>query len=267
MFKTRLLSGILLVIIALITVITGGNLLFLVLLAVSLIGMTELYKVFGIEKKPPGIIGYLFALLYYGLLYFEPLLPGESLNWFMMSFMAFLICQMAVLVFAYPRYNTQQIMAAFFGMFYVAVMLSYIYQIRILPGGIFTVWLVFVCSWGCDTCAYCVGMLIGKHKMAPVLSPKKSVEGAVGGVIGAALLGVAYAAATKGPMAEYAVICAAGALISMVGDLAASAVKRNQGIKDYGKLIPGHGGILDRFDSVIITAPVIYYMAVLLLRH
>ena len=62
-------------------------------------------------------------------------------------------------------------------------------------------------------------------------------------------------------------ICAAGALISMVGDLAASAVKRNQGIKDYGKLIPGHGGILDRFDSVIITAPVIYYMAVLLLRH
>ena len=110
-------------------------------------------------------------------------------------------------------------------------------------------------------------MLIGKHKMAPVLSPKKSVEGAVGGVIGAALLGVAYAAATKGPMAEYAVICAAGALISMVGDLAASAVKRNQGIKDYGKLIPGHGGILDRFDSVIITAPVIYYMAVLLLRH
>ena len=70
MFKTRLLSGILLVIIALITVITGGNLLFLVLLAVSLIGMTELYKVFGIEKKPPGIIGYLFALLYYGLLYF-----------------------------------------------------------------------------------------------------------------------------------------------------------------------------------------------------
>ena len=89
----------------------------------------------------------------------------------------------------------------------------------------------------------------------------------MGGVIGAALLGVAYAAATKGPMAEYAVICAAGALISMVGDLAASAVKRNQGIKDYGKLIPGHGGILDRFDSVIITAPVIYYMAVLLLRH
>lgn len=270
MFKTRLLSGILLVIIALITVITGGNLLFLVLLAVSLIGMTELYKVFGIEKKPPGIIGYLFALLYYGLLYFEPLLPGESLNWFMMSFMAFLICQMAVLVFAYPRYNTQQIMAAFFGMFYVAVMLSYIYQIRILPGGIFTVWLVFVCSWGCDTCAYCVGMLIGKHKMAPILSPKKSVEGGIGGILGAALIGVLYGLAINywgdagADMLSYAVIGAAGGAISQIGDLAASAIKRYHNIKDYGKLIPGHGGILDRFDSVIFTAPIIYYLAIML---
>ena len=270
MFKTRLLSGILLVIIALLTVITGGNLLFLVLLAVSLIGMTELYKVFGIEKKPPGIIGYLFALLYYGLLYFEPLLPGESLNWFMMSFMAFLICQMAVLVFAYPRYNTQQIMAAFFGMFYVAVMLSYIYQIRILPGGIFTVWLVFVCSWGCDTCAYCVGMLIGKHKMAPILSPKKSVEGGIGGILGAALIGMLYGLAINywgdagADVLSYAVIGAAGGAISQIGDLAASAIKRYHNIKDYGKLIPGHGGILDRFDSVIFTAPIIYYLAIML---
>ena len=109
MFKTRLLSEILLVIIALVTVITGGNLLFAVLLLISLIGMTELYKVFHIEKKAPGIVGYIFAILYYGLLYFKPLLPGESLNWFVMLFMAFLICQMAVLVFAYPKYNTQQI--------------------------------------------------------------------------------------------------------------------------------------------------------------
>ena len=148
---------------------------------------------------------------------------------------------------------------------YVAVMLSFIYLTRNLPDGKFLVWLIFLCSWGCDTCAYCVGMLIGKHKMAPVLSPKKSIEGAVGGVVGAALLGVIYAAATQGNMAEYALICGVGALISMVGDLAASAIKRNQNIKDYGKLIPGHGGILDRFDSVIITAPVIYYLAKLIL--
>ena len=110
-------------------------------------------------------------------------------------------------------------------------------------------------------------MLIGKHKMSPVLSPKKSVEGAVGGVVGAALLGAIYAAAVgshleaENPIIAYTVICAVGALISMVGDLAASAIKRNHSIKDYGTLIPGHGGILDRFDSVIFTAPVIYYLS------
>ena len=92
---------------------------------------------------------------------------------------------------------------------------------------------------------------------------RQSIEGAVGGVVGAAALGAIYAAVTHGPGVEYAVICAVGALISMVGDLAASAIKRNQGIKDYGKLIPGHGGILDRFDSIIFTAPIIYYMLVM----
>ena len=270
MFKTRLLSGILLVIIALVTVITGGPLLFGVLLLISLIGMTELYKVFGIEKKPPGIVGYLFAVLYYGLLYFEPQLPGEKLTWFMLLFMAYLICQMGVLVFDYPKYNTQQIFAAFFGVFYVAVMLSYIYQTRLLEGGIFTIWLVFICAWGCDTCAYCVGKLIGKHKMAPVLSPKKSVEGGIGGIAGAALIGVLYALAINhwggagADIVQYAVIGGAGGAISQIGDLAASAIKRYHNIKDYGKLIPGHGGILDRFDSVIFTAPIIYYLAVLL---
>ena len=131
--------------------------------------------------------------------------------------------------------------------------------------------LVFLCSWGCDTCAYCVGMLIGKHKMAPKLSPKKSVEGAIGGLAGAALLGALYALAINqwgGASAQpsaYALICLVGGMISMVGDLAASAIKRNHEIKDYGTLIPGHGGILDRFDSVIFTAPVIYYLATALM--
>ena len=102
-----------------------------------------------------------------------------------------------------------------------------------LPDGAYLVWLIFLCSWGCDTCAYCVGMLIGKHKMSPILSPKKSVEGAVGGVVGAALLCAVYAAVVgkylqaENQVVMYAVICAVGALISMVGDLAASAIKRN----------------------------------------
>ena len=262
MFKTRLISGILLVIAALLTIISGGYVLFFTLLCISLIGMQELYKAMGIHEDRTGlleIVGYLGAVLYYISL----LLGFESYG--LMAVLVSLILVMFVYVFTYPKYNANQVMAAFFGVVYVAVMLSFILMTRNLPDGKFIVWLIFLCSWGCDTCAYCVGMLIGKHKMAPVLSPKKSVEGGVGGVVGAALLGVIYAAATQGPMVEYAVICGIGALISMVGDLAASAIKRNQGIKDYGKLIPGHGGILDRFDSVIFTAPVIYYLAKIIL--
>ena len=183
-----------------------------------------------------------------------------------------LVVFMAVYVFSFPKYKAEQIFAGFLGVFYVAVMLSYVYQTRELNAGTYIVWLIFLCSWGCDTCAYCVGVLIGKHKMAPKLSPKKSVEGAVGGVFGAALLTVIYGYVFQNQMnlsTEYifvlAGISAVGALISMVGDLAASAIKRNYDIKDYGKLIPGHGGILDHFDSVIFTAPIIYYLALYLI--
>ena len=252
MFKTRLISGIVLVIIALATIISGSWILFFTLLAVSLIGMRELYKVMKVSDEHVTVlelVGYLGAVLYYIAM------KADFGNYGTMAIIISMILILFVYVFGYPKYHAEQVMAAFFGVVYVAVMLSFIYLTRSLPDGKFLVWLIFLCSWGCDTCAYCVGMLIGKHKMAPVLSPKKSIEGAVGGVAGAALLGVIYAAATQGKMAEYALICAVGALISMVGDLAASAIKRNQNIKDYGKLIPGHGGILDRFDSVIITAP------------
>lgn len=258
MFKTRLLSGILLVAVALVTIISGGPLLVTVLLCISLIGAEELYRAMGVRKDGYGLLetaGYLGILLYYGAAVIDFDRYG------MMAVILSLVLLMFVYVFTYPKYQAGQVAAAFLGVAYVAVMLSFILLTRNLEDGKYIVWLIFLCSWGCDTCAYCVGMLIGKHKMAPVLSPKKSVEGAVGGVVGAAALGAVYAAAIKEPAAEYAVICAVGALISMVGDLAASAIKRNQGIKDYGKLIPGHGGILDRFDSVIFTAPVIYYMA------
>ena len=175
-------------------------------------------------------------------------------------------------VFSYRAYKTEQALAAFFGVFYTAAMLSYVYQTRMLEQGAYIVWLIFLCSWGSDTCAYCVGVLFGKHKMSPKLSPKKSVEGAAGGIAGSMLLTFLYCFAFQeqiqvefNEMLIFAVIGGVGALISMVGDLAASAIKRNYGIKDYGTLIPGHGGILDRFDSVIFTAPVVYYLAAYLI--
>jgi phosphatidate cytidylyltransferase len=262
MFVTRLISGIILVILALLFICTGGDVLLAVMLGLSLIGMFELYRIFKTEKSLLGILGYLACITYYLDLRFKFCRDNEVI------LLGFLILLLAVFVFGYPKYHSHQIMATFFGLFYVGIMLSFLYQTRMLPNGQFIVWLIFLCSWGCDTCAYCVGVLFGKHKMSPLLSPKKSIEGAVGGVVGSMLLTGIYCLVISKVfhmddfvILPLVIIAGVGALISMVGDLAASAIKRNFEIKDYGKLIPGHGGVLDRFDSVIITAPIIFFLA------
>ena len=263
MFKTRLLSGIVLVILAVLIILSGGYVTLFSLLGISLIGMYELYRVFKMEKTSLAYISYAMAVIFYISELFGGFIDPMALV------MLFLILLMFAYVFTYPKFEAKDVMPIFFGMFYVAVMLSYVYQIRVLESGVYLAFLIFICSWGCDTCAYCVGVLFGKHKMAPVLSPKKSIEGAVGGVVGTALLTVIYTSVFRTQMGldtngiiTLAVISAVAGLISMVGDLTASAIKRNYDIKDYGNLIPGHGGIMDRFDSMMITAPIIYYLAV-----
>ena len=199
MFKTRLLSGIVLVLVALLTICSGGTVLYMTVLCLSLIGAGELFRVMKVREDKWNLLeitGYAGVVIFYlSLLLHDPMYQ-------MLALILDLVLLMAVYVFTYPKYNANQVMPAFFAIVYVGVMLSYVYQTRMLDGGKFHVWLIFLCSWGCDTCAYCVGVLFGKHKMAPVLSPKKSVEGAVGGVVGAILLGIIYAAATKGGMVE-----------------------------------------------------------------
>lgn len=258
MFATRLISGIILVVLALFLVGQGGVVLFLASLGISVIGQYELYRVTKMEDKLLGAVGYAAGAAYYVLLWY-----GQG-HYITLVAIGALMLFMTIYAITFPKYGTEQVTVAFFGIFYVAVMFSYLYQVRAMADGKYLVWLIFLSSWGCDTCAYCVGMLFGKHKMAPVLSPKKSVEGAVGGAAGAMILGMIYGAvfAEQIPV-EHAVfgcgiVCLVGAGISQIGDLAASAIKRNHNVKDYGKLIPGHGGILDRFDSVIFVAPAVY---------
>ncbi len=260
MFATRLISGIILVLISVVVISAGGSILFAVTGMISIVGLYELYRVMKIERSLLGLIGYAACISYYGLLWFD----GQ--RYVTLMAIAALMLLMSVYVFAFPEYKTEEITAAFFGVFYVAVMLSYVYQVRQMPDGSYLVWLIVLSSWGCDTCAYCVGKLTGRHPLTPLLSPKKTIEGAVGGVAGAALLGYVYGAllghqmlAVGNPRMACAAACAIAAVISQVGDLAASAIKRNHQVKDYGHIIPGHGGILDRFDSMIFTAPAIYF--------
>lgn len=279
MFWTRLASGIVLLIIAIGSMSYGGGVLAAILCGVSLVAFRELTKALKCAKDngktsspihvPNGLewAGLIGILGYYLVMYFV----GED-TYLLMCIVGTFLAVMFVYVLTFPRYDANQVVAAVFSYLYAPVLLSFVYQTRMAPRGIYTVWMILISSWGCDTCAYAVGKLIGRKKIFPALSPKKSLEGCIGGVLGAALIGWLYgyffvekAFPDKSVAWVIAVICGAGAVMSMVGDLAASAIKRNHDIKDYGKLIPGHGGIMDRFDSMIVTAPMTYFLTILML--
>lgn len=264
--KQRVISGAVLVVILAITLYFGGIVTCGLMALVSLVGNMELLRVYGVNKKTPGIVCYLATVLYYIAIYLN------RMDIIVPMMVVYLLVMLAVYVLTFPTYSDKQIMAAFMDFFYVSVMLSFVYLIRNMEHGLVLVLLIFVSSWINDTCAYFVGRALGKHKMAPVLSPKKSIEGLIGGIVGAGVFGAGFGilfdkyvdTMNYAPLL-FAVVGAVGALPAVIGDLAASAIKRNNDIKDYGKLIPGHGGILDRFDSIIFTAPIIYYLLVYLL--
>lgn len=271
MFWKRLASSAVLVVLALIFLIWGGAALGILCTVLSLIAFHELIKACHVAENKE--VGALIAAGDAGIVLFgAAMLLTKNMLWGMGALVLMFLACMFVYVFRFPKYHADQVMTVFFCAFYPGVLFSFLYLTRELTWGVYLVWLIFISSWICDTCAYLTGMAIGRHKLAPVLSPKKSIEGSIGGVAGSALVGALFAwifllPLTNQPETVWAValISAAGAVISQVGDLAASAIKRDHQIKDYGKLIPGHGGIMDRFDSVLFTAPVIYYLSVLLL--
>ncbi len=262
-FWVRFISSIVLVILTVTLIVVGSYPLAVGTFVISVIGFMELMRAAGIHKTPMTWIGYLAITALYAAIVFDKkefLLP---------IFILYLICIFGVMVLTYPKYTVEKTFFAFTGFIYVAFGLSFIFQTRMdMPKGNLIVWLIFLSAWGSDTMAYCTGLLFGKHKAFPVLSPKKSVEGCIGGVVGGALFGCIFNAIVVYGMGieflemwEIIVICACASAISQIGDLAASAIKRFFSIKDYGNIIPGHGGIMDRFDSIIFVAPVVYYLS------
>jgi len=160
--------------------------------------------------------------------------------------------------------------AAAFSAFVIPFALSGLTRILAMEHGHYLIFTTLILAFTSDTGAYFIGCRFGKHKLAPVISPKKSVEGLFGGVASCILFMLAYGAVLQFAFdfrvnylyaALYGFI---GSLASVVGDLLFSVIKRQQGIKDYGKLLPGHGGILDRFDSTVVTAPLAELLLTLL---
>ncbi len=269
--KERTISAVILVIAAFASILPGGIILAVVLYGISMVGFLELTRACGVRKdqKPNTleIVGLAAITCYYLVTYFV-----QDASYAVMVILLAMIAMMSVYVFGFPKYHADQVMDAYFALIYAPVMLSFVLLTRQLDDGIYLVWMIFISSWISDTFAYLAGVMHGWHKRAPVLSPKKSVEGSVGGIVGAALFGALFGAYLDTTLGQeqyvmiLAVVGGVGSVISQVGDLAASAIKRNHEIKDYGNLIPGHGGIMDRFDSVIFTAPITYFLITLLMN-
>lgn len=264
MFITRLISGIILLIVAATLFVLGDIWLVVALGVLSLVGVFELFRVWSMEKHPIAIVTYIATFAEYLILLFYP----QNQDLFQVLPIVLVLALLAVYVIRYPKEHVNEVAKGVFAFIYVSLMMSFIYMIRELNTGEWLVWLVLIGSWGADTCAYCVGKLIGKHHFSE-LSPKKTIEGCIGGVLGAAGIAFFYACFVPAEMGQYfllnprimlPIVAAISAVISQVGDLSASAIKRNYDVKDYGKLIPGHGGVLDRFDSVIFVAPFVYIL-------
>lgn len=158
----------------------------------------------------------------------------------------------------------------FVGFAYITVSFAALCLVRYIRNGVYYFALVFVASWVCDSCAYFVGRAFGKHKLIPEVSPKKTVEGAIGGtlftVAAFAIYGLIIASVSE-LTPNYIALCLFGlflAVVAQFGDLIASLIKREHGVKDYGNIFPGHGGVLDRFDSILAVAPFLLALCVVL---
>ena len=242
----------------------GGLPLLTTLGILSLIGLHEFYNASAGKLLPVHIVGYAFILVYYYLL-----MSSSDPFYLFLVCAALLLTVLACLVVFHKAVNFMDCAVTIFGFYYVPALFSFAYLAREHHLGVFFVWLIFICAWGSDTGAYIFGRLLGRHKLAPALSPNKTIEGAVGGVLTSALLSFAYATVMvqflliddRIPIAMICTVAGiAGSIFSQFGDLAASAIKRHSNIKDFGKIFPGHGGVIDRFDSVLFTAPVVFIL-------
>ena len=260
----RLLSGLILFPIFAIILIFGNKYLVDVFVSIiAIMSLHEFYKAFKEKANPIQWPGYITA----GFISCIHLIPGEYV-WPAITLLILInvLVLFTQIVVTSMKRNISDIAISLFGICYVVFFLMFAPLIRdSLPNGKIIIWYVFFAAWGTDIFAYLIGKNFGKHKFTEV-SPKKSIEGCLGGILGAIILVLAYTVVCNsiwGLNINY--LYAFGlavflSVISQIGDLAASSVKRYCEIKDYSNLIPGHGGILDRIDSVIFILPFAYFL-------
>lgn len=265
--KQRIITGVIAVLLLIPVLIFSNTIVFPIAFGLlALEAIYEMYTCVGLKKRW-GLMAMAWLVtggtmavtwLYVGETEFSTILTRL---FFVLAFMSLTLAMLSKGKIAITDLSVALVMT-----FYITYGFSSILLLRQAPNGAYIYLLVFLSAWLTDTGAYFTGVFFGKHKLIPDVSPKKTVEGAIGGIATCVLTFVIYGFVVSkigGPTPHYLRLAIVGALVSiasMIGDLIASLVKRKYDIKDYGKLFPGHGGVLDRFDSVLATAPILWIL-------
>lgn len=247
--SVRALTGFIGLLLLVFIVSKGKLFLSISILVISIIGLWEFYRVLNnINIKPINYMGYLASI---GIFIAN---VSQEISATLIIYIITALLMMSLLL--NKRLRIIDVSATLLGVLYIPFFLFYIYQ---LDGTIY-IWLVFLIAFGTDTFAYIAGNLVGKNKLCPNISPNKTKEGSLGGILGSLIIVLIFGYFTDaGPVFKLIILSVLASIISQIGDLVASRIKRLAKIKDYGFIMPGHGGILDRFDSIIFCAPLIYY--------
>ncbi len=262
----RLLTGAIVLPLLILLILKGSLSLFTCfIMLLSLLGLTEFYRMALPDRKIAGLA----ASFGGALLPLVLLTQFRTMFLFTLTLLVILMGVKVLFSFGDIRSAANEVAYLLMGFLYVPVLLGHLVLLRELPDGVLWIFMLMVIVMGGDTGAYYIGSSFGKRKLYPSVSPNKSVEGALGGLAGS-ITGAFIARATFFP-ALSPVDCLATALIfgvlGQVGDLFESLLKRSFGVKDSGVIVPGHGGILDRLDSILFAAPAAFYYARFIFMH
>jgi len=262
--KQRVFTSALIVAVMIVVLCLSWTVVYPIAMSVlALFATYEVLRVFELHKRLfVAIAAYLVAVGLPLAAYFMKDDPLKFIHLMSLVFFAFMMYLFLVAVCERGRMHFSEFSSAFAMEFYVVVAFSSMSIIRYFENaGLFYLGLILVVAWMTDVFAYVVGSLIGKHKLIPEISPKKTVEGSIGGVVGATLCALLYVliiSLVQPQLTPNYIVVAISApilsVVSQIGDLFASVIKREHNVKDYGNILPGHGGIMDRFDSILAVA-------------
>ena len=239
----------------------GGDLLAPLVGIFALVGLHEFYS--GARRmgaKPHDWLGRGACVLLIAYARIDPNLHDAPIVAIALLFL--LLVALIIELVRPDRAPVRNISATALGVLYVGWLFSYVVLLR--DFGPWPLAFVLLGVWTCDTGAFLAGKLFGRHKLAPSVSPAKTIEGMIGGLIASTAVALATGGWLGIPMWQRAVLGLTIGVFCVLGDLCESAMKREIGIKDFGSMIPGHGGVLDRFDGLLFAAPVIYYLGLCL---